>query len=72
MTQRLTELRIKIDLKMKTGAQSTPGGATDFQACLDFFEIKASDDGLGDKEAEEIDEFISQYENSTAITQVLW
>ena len=72
MTQRISELKIKINLKMKVGAQSTAGGATDFQACLDFFEIKASDEGLGDKEAEEIDEFITQYDNSAAITQVLW
>ena len=55
------------------GADVTPGGAEAFDQCCVFFAEKAEQaDELGDKEAEEIDQFISRYDNSAAITQVLW
>lgn len=58
---------------MDSGDQLTP--YDEFKVCVQFFESKANaqnDDGLGEREAEEIDQFISKYENSAAITQVLW
>ena len=54
------------------GAEVTPGGAEAFDKCRKFFAEKAEHDELGDEEAEEIDEFISRYDNAAAITQVLW
>ena len=55
------------------GAEVTPGGADAFEKCRTFFAEKAEQaDELGDSEAEEIDEFISKYDNSAIITQVLW
>lgn len=73
---RVDELQAKIDAKFKAGTEVTPGGKVDFEACIAFFDEKAeqaqNEEGLGDKEAEEIDYFISRYENSAAITQVLW
>ena len=74
--QRVDELQEKIIDKMAVGAEATPGGYEDFEKCIKFFETKADqaegDTGLSDKEAEEIDRFISKYENAAAITQVLW
>ena len=58
---------------MSVGAEVTPGGSEAFDQCCKFFAEKAEQaDELGDNEAEEIDEFISRYENAAAITQVLW
>lgn len=55
------------------GADLTPEGANGFQKCCDFFEQKVEQtEELGDSEAHDIDEFISKYENSAQITQILW
>lgn len=70
--KRVNELQSKLDSKMDAGAAVTPGGREDFEKCVEFFETKADqaegDAGLGDKEAEEIDRFISKYDNAAAIT----
>ena len=66
---RIQELEAKIKSKMSMGAEVTAGGAEAFEKCCVFFAEKAEQaDELGDKEAEEIDDFISRYENSAAIT----
>jgi len=60
-------------VKLTMGAEVTPGGEEAFEQCCTFFAEKAEQaDELGDREAEEIDEFISRYDNSAQITQVLW
>ena len=70
---RIQELEYKIQSKQRMGAEVTPGGADAFEKCCTFFVQKAEQaDELGDSEAEEIDEFISKYDNAAAITQVLW
>ena len=73
--RRIAELEEKVQLKKDYGAEITPGGEAAFQECCDFFIEKAQktdDTGLGDEEAEEIEQFISKYENAPQITQVLW
>lgn len=70
---RISELELKLKAKLAMGAEVTPGGKQAFEDCCSFFAAKAEQaDELGDKEAEEIDEFISRYDNSPQITQVLW
>ena len=60
---------MKIDSKKRVGAEVTPGGTDAFEKCCKFFAEKAEQaDELGDQEAEEIDDFISKYDNSAAIT----
>ena len=47
------------------GADVTPGGQPEFEQCCSFFTQKANQaDELGDKEAQEIEQFIGKYENS--------
>lgn len=55
------------------GADITPEGAVGFEKCCSFFEHKVEQtEELGDSEAHDIDQFISKYENSAQITQILW
>jgi hypothetical protein len=47
------------------GAEVTPGGQEEFDQCFSFFTQKANQaEELGDKEAQEIEQFIGNYENS--------
>ena len=73
--ERIQELQEKVQFKKDYGAEITPGGQQAFQECCDFFTAKAErtdDAGLGDADAEEIEQFISKHENAPQITQVLW
>ena len=57
----MNELQFKLEQKMYQGEQITP----DFELCCDFFNMKAETvDELGDTEAQEIDDFISKYDDS--------